>query len=213
MGYGGFEKLRDGTERNIYVPQSKDKPVFEVLPVEIVERADYLDEATVKIIATGDIYTVRANRIKDWQDADVIYEYIGTEDKLLFTRKEILQDGTEKLIFTPGDKDGSVFEVIRVKVLDENAELKMKKIQFEGTEKIDYVSSDSLKIYNRDTVIYKYLGTEKNILQSAIPEEFCDYDDNFDDYEVKYNPDSDRYEHYPDWLGGDISEEEFWETV
>lgn len=44
--------------------------------------------------------------------------------------------------------------------------------------------------------------------------------DTFDDIifednegEYKYNPDKDKYEYYPDWLGNVQSENDFWETV
>lgn len=34
-----------------------------------------------------------------------------------------------------------------------------------------------------------------------------------DDGEITYNPNRDKYDYYPDWLGNSQSEAEFWETM
>lgn len=34
-----------------------------------------------------------------------------------------------------------------------------------------------------------------------------------EDGEYRYDPDTDNYEYYPDWLGNVQNEREFWETV
>ena len=217
MGYGGVEKLRDGTERHIYVPQSKDKAVFEVIVVEVVEPDVYFfGTCTVKNVSTGKIFTADTHRVKTFEDVNVIYEYIGKENDLLFIRKELLQDGTERLVYTPGDENHCVFEVVRVRVLKDDKELNMTKIEIEDTHQIDYVSADSIKTYRFKPVIYKYLGSEEEILQSAALEKTSgqyvddDYGNDEGSGEWRYNPDTDSEEFYPDWLGGVETEEEFW---
>ena len=108
-------------------------------------------------------------------------------------------------------------------------------LKFNSLEKFNskeaVIISNGMAMYNNQNLI-DYFNTEDEIASAIVyitnaykaeqklqerssdiedPSEDNEYYDNDEVGEYRYNPRSGREEHFPDWLGGMESEEEFWE--